>query len=417
MMTKRANKKRWSYTTGEKGRNRVRVFQHGSGVLMLEYRSDGKRKRMSLGHRDRDRAKQQADEAAARLANPEAYQPEKTREELTLGQLFDMYEVEVTPTKADNTQRHDRRTMEMFGRYFGRERSVRGLDRRDYDRFIRDRTAGQVGPATRTRSGGVKNRIIEQDLRLLNAIFNWATMATDSRGEMLLERNPFKGYRLPKEKNPRRVVLSQEEYEALLEVSKDVDWRFHVALVLAHETGHRAGAIAGLRWADVDLEEGLILWRAENEKTGYEHVTPASSAALEALKFALSRSPAVGDAPVMPSPKDPSKGPSRHLMRDWWKRAEKLAGLEPKAGRGWHSLRRKFGSDMMNLPLKVLSELGGWKEPQTILKCYQHPDQDALAEALRSRNYHPGARKGPERAQIGPVREAEPETPKLRLIP
>jgi hypothetical protein len=208
MMTKRANKKRWSYTTGEKGRNRVRVFQHGSGVLMLEYRSDGKRKRMSLGHRDRDRAKQQADEAAARLANPEAYQPEKTREELTLGQLFDMYEVEVTPTKADNTQRHDRRTMEMFGRYFGRERSVRGLDRRDYDRFIRDRTAGQVGPATRTRSGGVKNRIIEQDLRLLNAIFNWATMATDSRGEMLLERNPFKGSR----RNTRRYSRSRRTW-------------------------------------------------------------------------------------------------------------------------------------------------------------------------------------------------------------
>ena len=76
---------------------------------------------------------------------------------------------------------------------------------------------------------------------------------------------------------------------------------------------------------------------------------------------------------------------SRHLARNWWKKAEKLAELEPKRGRGWHSLRRKFASDLMHQPLKVLSELGGWKNPQTILICYQHPDQDQLREALKGR--------------------------------
>jgi len=35
------------------------------------------------------------------------------------------------------------------------------------------------------------------------------------------------------------------------------------------------------------------------------------------------------------------------------------------------------------MPLKVLSELGGWKEPQTILQCY--PDQDQLRDALKDR--------------------------------
>ena len=92
------------------------------------------------------------------------------------------------------------------------------------------------------------------------------------RGGVLLERNPFRGYRLPREKNPRRVVLAHREYEALLRVATDVDWRFHVAQVLAHETGHRAGAIAALRWSDIDSEAARVTWRAENEKTGYEHV-------------------------------------------------------------------------------------------------------------------------------------------------
>ena len=87
----------------------------------------------------------------------------------------------------------------------------------------------------------------------------------------------------------------------------------------------------------------------------------------------------------MPAPGDPSKAMSRHLARNWWKKAERLAELEPRKGRGWHSLRRKFASDLMHKPLKVLSELGGWKNPQTILMCYQHPDQEQLRDALLDR--------------------------------
>ena len=53
----------------------------------------------------------------------------------------------------------------------------------------------------------------------------------------------------------------------MLGVSRQVDWRFHVALVLAHETGHRIGAIRNLRWADIDFEGREVRWRAEHEKT------------------------------------------------------------------------------------------------------------------------------------------------------
>ena len=76
---------------------------------------------------------------------------------------------------------------------------------------------------------------------------------------------------------------------------------------------------------------------------------------------------------------------SRSLVRDWWNRAEVLAGLEPKRGRGWHSLRRKFASDLMDQPLKVLCELGGWKTAQTVLQCYQRADEDQLRKALDDR--------------------------------
>ena len=128
-------------------------------------------------------------------------------------------------------------------------------------------------------------------------------------------------------KNPNRVVLTEEEYQTLLGVSRQVDWRFHVAFVLAHETGHRIGAIRNLRWADIDLDEETIRWR----------------------------------------------------------RAERLAGMERKHRRGWHSLRRKFASDLMDQPLKVLCELGGWKNAKTVLNCYQRPDEGQLRTALEAR--------------------------------
>ena len=91
--------------------------------------------------------------------------------------------------------------------------------------------------------------------------------------------------------------------------------------------------------------------------------------------------PRGGDSPVLPAPKDPSRCLDRSRVRVWWDKAQKLAGLEPKRGRGWHSLRRKFASDLMDQPLKVVCQLGGWKTAQTVLQCYQRADEDQLRKA------------------------------------
>ena len=216
-------------------------------------------------------------------------------------------------------------------------------------------------------------------------VFNWAMNAGNQEGGSLLDRNPFSGFKLPREKSPNRVMLVQEDYEAMLAVADQVDWRFRAALVLAHETGHRIGAVRQLRWSDIDAENRAVSWRKVNDKIGMGHETPLTQAALHALNRARRHNPGIGEAWVFPAPKKASEACSRYLMTKWWKRAEGLAGLEPKKGRGWHSLRRKFASDLMHKPLKVLSELGGWKNPQTILMCYQHPDEVQLREALDDR--------------------------------
>ena len=374
---------RRSYGAGEWGRNRVRVFPDPkTGLFQIEWRDNGRRLTRSLKHRDWARAKTQADEFAAGYLGPELHRKaEAEPEPLTLETLFDIYGEEVTPTKRGQSRLHDRAAMRMFLGCFGRDRKPATLSQRDWDRFIRERRAGRVGAS----GSPVSDRTIEYDLKFLIAVFNWAAKSRDEHGRLLLASNPLKGLKTPKEKNPVRVVISEEEYQALLEVSRPVDWRFRVALVLAHETGHRIDAIRQLRWSDIDFEGGVVRWRAEHEKSGYEHRTPVTAEALAVFREARTRNPETGDTVVLPSPKYRSRCVSCSWTQRWWEKAVALAGLESKRGRGWHSLRRKFASDLMDQPLKVLCELGGWKEAKTVLHCYQRADEAQLRTALESR--------------------------------
>ena len=72
-------------------------------------------------------------------------------------------------------------------------------------------------------------------------------------------------------------------------------------------------------------------------------------------------------------------------MTKWWKRAEKLAGLELIRCLGWHSLRRRFATDLKQILLRDLCDLGGWKDPDTVVKGYQAADEEDLRKAIQAR--------------------------------
>lgn len=376
--------KRWSYGAGEWGRNRVRVFERRpGGMLYVEFyeRESGRlvKRRYSLGHRDRARAKPQADEVAAATARAEL-----PPADVTLGELFDLYVREVTSTKVSNTARHDRGCVSMFTRLFGAKRKASTLDIRDWQRFIQLRRAGVIGPDPEKRYRPVGARQIEYDLKTLNAMLNWATKARLG-GRPLLAHNPVAGFPKPKEASPRRPVFTQAEYEAVLAAASAVDWRLERALVVAHETGHRISAIAKLRWSDIRWERRTALWRKRNDKQGYEHEVPLTDVALTALQAAQTVRPSVGDVWVFPSPKNPERPCSRETLSKWLRRACAHGGVTRRPGQGFHALRRKFATDLRDAPLKVVAELGGGKSARTLLECYQLPDQEALREALEIR--------------------------------
>jgi integrase len=142
-----------------------------------------------------------------------------------------------------------------------------------------------------------------------------------------------------------------------------------------------------LRWSDIDFQASTIRWRGDQDKIGHEHVTPMVQAARNALLKERRRTATIGDNDqwVFPAPGDPSQPMSRHLARDWWDRTEKAAGIARVPGRGWHSLRRKFATELKGASLKDLCALGGWKDHNTILKCYQQADPEAMRVALERR--------------------------------
>ncbi len=182
-----------------------------------------------------------------------------------------------------------------------------------------------------------------------------------------------------------RPILTHDEFEKLLGAAPGVNPAMETLLVLANETGHRINSIRLLRWSDIDFRANTIRWRGEHDKIGHEHVTPV----VEAAKVALIRHRGRGSGDesrwVFPAPEDCTRPMSRHLARDWWQRAEAAAEIARVPGRGWHSIRRKFATELKGASLKDLCALGGWKDHNTILECYQQPDPYTMRVALENR--------------------------------
>lgn len=209
----------WSYTTGEKGRNRVRAYERSSGIIYLEFyerdaeTGERKRRRLSTRHRDRERAKRQADELAAKFARSA---PDGSTQP-TLRELFDSYLEYRSPQVSERRQRFHRRINEPFCRYFGTKTEAATLNRSDWDRFVQDRASGAIDQRGRDVAepdrSTVKPNTVRRDLQGLRAVLNWAVQAD------LLDANPTTGYPLPTEKNPRRPRLTEERYQAMLAVA------------------------------------------------------------------------------------------------------------------------------------------------------------------------------------------------------
>ncbi len=314
---------------------------------------------------------------------------------ITLQQLWERFQREA-PNFLDN---HPRTKRDAAGRakvllaFFGEDCDVRPLTARDQAAYTTQRVAGGISCAHGRVTPPVRARSAEADLVLLHAMLAWATTVRLPHGGRWLDHNPLAGVRRIREANPSRPVATWERYQATRKAMQDLAaaarsetdrtrWtRVELALVLAEATGRRLGSIRQLRWDDIDLKRGTIRWRAEADKKGREWVVPLPPRLLKELKQFQRALGAVGGW-LFAAEKDPDRPMDRHLFDKWLRVAERAAELPKLEGGLWHPYRRKWATERKGHSLKDVAAAGGWQDTETLLQCYQQPDNETLLAVM-----------------------------------
>jgi integrase len=195
-------------------------------------------------------------------------------------------------------------------------------------RRVEKRTKGKDAPL-------VSPATVNKELRHLRAVFRkatkWGALPRCPEVEFLRERKKLATFVSPE-------VFAQIYAIAGKAVEPDGhtagDW-WRALLVTAYMTGWRIGSLLALRWADVDLEAGTALSRAEDNKGGRDQLIDLHPLAVEHLKklkgFKLL---------VFNWPND------RRGLYEEWHRLQGLAEVVREDGRpyGFHDLRRAFAT-------------------------------------------------------------------------
>ena len=397
-MGKRGRKaKLWSWSTGSHG-NSVRVAERvpGGPLYAMTPRPGpgGGWLKASLGHRDKERAMEEAQKLAARRQRGD-----EPLERFSVKQLFELFSRSVLPRQGERHREELDRAIELWTRFLGGARVVETIGPTDWEAFQRIRVTGEIDGRGRTvptveDRRPVGNRTLARELKVLRAACRRATIERTASGGFLLAVDPTRGLALPVERNPRRPTSDTERFEKLLAVADRVRMRrgwgkkavwepsyLPLLIRVAGDTGRRISAILGLRWSDWLPSEGthgVLRWRAETDKLGKEWVVPVSAALAAALRAERSRRSGIGELLIFPSLNDPSKPISQPVVRGWLRQAEKLAGLEPLERGAWHPFRRMWACQRKHLPVKDVAAAGGWKDVTVLQGVYEAADLETL---------------------------------------
>jgi len=400
-------RKRWTYKAGDRPHSVVVYEREAGGVICTRVwdatgqGGKGNYKRISLGHRDKAKAKRYAIDEAAKLQHGRS---ELNRDKATLAQVFAAYLEFRTPRKAESEQDADARRAELWTRVLG-STDPHNVSMAQWQSFVDARMSGAIdarGNAVRDdKRVAVRARTAEADCTWLWLVFNWAVKWRCSNGRYLMRENPVRGYEMPREQNPLRPVASQDRFEAVRAVSDSVEMELRPAgkrvrqrsylselLDLANTTGRRLSAICELRFEDLQLEKtqdapyGAILWPARTDKKRTARLAPLSPRGRAAIDRVKHERPGIGAVPLFPSPTDPAEPISRHLADAWLRRAEVTAKLPTQRGGLWHPYRRKWATERKALPDVDVAAAGGWESLEALKKSYQHADAATMLSVV-----------------------------------
>jgi len=368
----------------------LRVFDSGKKSYLVQYRKDGRTRRVSIGLHGKftpDEARNQAKALLGDVAKGHNPAEERAiiRRDPTISELCDLYVKEgpaAKPTKKESSWKTDRSNIDRHIRKLLGNRKLRSITKADIQRFQADVETGKSATDVKT---GFRGRAIVKGGRgtaaratsILSAMLSFAVERE------VIEINPARGVKLfPNNKRER--FLSSEELarlgEALIAeatpenpaqkadvMRAELAAPAVAAIRLLILTGCRKSEIVTLQWAHVDWDRAFL--RLPDSKTGAK-VVPIGGAALALLR-ALPR--AEGDVYVFPSVRA-----GRHLvgLQKVWERVRDTAGLHDVR---LHDLRHSFASVAVSggHSLYTVGKILGHKQARTT-EIYAHLAADPV---------------------------------------
>lgn len=319
----------------------LRVYPSGAKVYLVQWKRDGRNRRLVLGRHGALTPEEARRKALAALADvakghDPAEERDARRRDLTVAQLADLWLAEGCVGKKASTVAMDRSRIAAHVKPLLGKIKVRALTRADVERFARDVAAGRTARDERTGPRGRRMvtggpGVAARTLGMLGAMLEFA-VGRGMRGD-----NPVR--RVKRAASPERDrILSPAELARLGEAlaaaeAEGMAWQAVAALRLLALTGCRRDEILRLTWDQVDLGAGRLV--LAETKTG-RSVRPLAAPALAVLAE-------VRDRPgssrwVLPSSR--GDGPFVGIAKCWAK-VRRRAGLEDVR---LHDLRHNLAS-------------------------------------------------------------------------
>lgn len=228
---------------------------------------------------------------------------------------------------------------------------------------------------------GQSPKTVQRRLSACRSFFAWLV----KQGR--LQANPAAAVRGPKAPRKLPQVLDPDEANALVEVPTDVPrgLRDRALLELFYSSGLRLSELCGLRWRELDLDEGLVTVTGKGRK---QRSVPLGSHARKALAEWRASTGAGPDAPVFPG-----RGGGPITPRAVQLRLQQVARRQGLFKRVHpHLLRHSFASHILESSgdLRAVQELLGHADIGTT-QIYTHLDFQHLAKVYDAA--HPRAKR------------------------
>jgi len=288
-----------------------------------------------------------------------------------------------------------REAVEAFLRHFSAERApsvhTMAAYRRDLEKLLRfmeadglasfdaltpDRLRGMIA---REHRSGLQPNSIQRLLSACRTLFRYLTR------EGQLAHDPAAAVRGPKVRRKLPQVLDADEAKELVETNLGgtLAPRDSAMMELFYSSGLRLSELTGLRWGDLDLEDGQVRVLGKGSKT---RILPVGRFAITALKGLAALGGAGADQPVFKG-----RGGAPISARAVQMRLAKLSSGQTKRVHP-HMLRHTFASHMLESSgdLRSVQELLGHADIATT-QIYTHLDFQHLAKVYDAA--HPRAKK------------------------